>query len=92
MAEAKCIEVDNKQTTRAQAGCFASRTTIKYWQVFIAMHRWNLHEYHVFFLASQYLPISLMGRRLILQWVMLARKQRHGHHSFVKLPLPQRTL
>ena len=78
MAGAKCIEVDNKQATRAQAGCFTSRTT--YYQILASAYcdaSFNPAWYHVFFLVSEHLPISLVGRRLILQWMMLARMQRH---------------
>jgi hypothetical protein len=51
MVEAKCIEVDNKQATLAQADPAAQpKLNNEQWQALIALHRTLLHEHHDFFL------------------------------------------
>lgn len=47
MVEAKCIEVDNKQATLAQADPGAQpKLNNEQWQALIALHRTLLHEHH----------------------------------------------
>jgi hypothetical protein len=51
MVEAKCIEVDNKQASLAQADPGAQpKLNNEQWQALIALHRTLLHEHHDFFL------------------------------------------
>jgi len=54
MVEAKCIEVDNKQATLAQADPSAQpKLNNEQWRALIALHRTLLYEHHDFLLASQ---------------------------------------
>ncbi len=47
MVEAKCIEVDNKQATLAQADPGAQpKLNNEQWQALIVLHRTLLHEHH----------------------------------------------
>jgi hypothetical protein len=51
MVEAKCIEVDNKQATPAQADPGVQpKLNNEQWQALIALHRTLLYEHHDFFL------------------------------------------
>ena len=56
MVEAKCIDVDEKQSAAAQEPDPLLRTSLsnEQWQALIALHRTLLHEHHDFFLASQH--------------------------------------
>lgn len=85
MVEAKCIEVDNKQATLAQADGAQSKLNNEQWQALIALHRTLLHEHHDFFLASQHPSASPALRRLASKYAMPARMWRHGIHSFLEL-------
>ncbi|KAK0105867.1 hypothetical protein ONS95_004380 [Cadophora gregata] len=86
MVEAKCIEVDNKQATLAQADPNSQpKLNNEQWQALIALHRTLLHEHHDFFLASQHPSASLALRRLASKYAMPARMWRHGIHSFLEL-------
>jgi hypothetical protein len=86
MVEAKCIEVDNKQATLAQADPGAQpKLNNEQWQALIALHRTLLHEHHDFFLASQHPSASAALRRLASKYAMPARMWRHGIHSFLEL-------
>ena len=86
MVEAKCIEVDNKQATLAQADPGAQpKLNNEQWQALIALHRTLLHEHHDFFLASQHPSASPALRRLASKYAMPARMWRHGIHSFLEL-------
>jgi hypothetical protein len=86
MVEAKCIEVDNKQATLAQADPGAQpKLNNEQWQALIALHRTPLHEHHDFFLASQHPSASPALRRLASKYAMPARMWRHGIHSFLEL-------
>jgi hypothetical protein len=85
MVEAKCIEVDNKQATLAQADGAQSKLNNEQWQALIALHRTLLHEHHDFFLASQHPSASSTLRRLASKYAMPARMWRHGIHSFLEL-------
>ncbi|KAL2062098.1 hypothetical protein VTL71DRAFT_6364 [Oculimacula yallundae] len=86
MVEAKCIEVDNKQATLAQADPTSHpKLNNEQWQALIALHRTLLHEHHDFFLASQHPSASPALRRLAAKYAMPARMWRHGIHSFLEL-------
>jgi hypothetical protein len=86
MVEAKCIEVDNKQATLAQADPGAQpKLNNEQWQALIALHRTLLHEHHDFFLASQHPSASPALCRLASKYAMPARMWRHGIHSFLEL-------
>ncbi|CAG8955760.1 hypothetical protein HYFRA_00011627 [Hymenoscyphus fraxineus] len=86
MVEAKCIEVDNKQATLAQADTGnPPKLNNEQWQALIALHRTLLHEHHDFFLASQHPSASPALRRLASKYAMPARMWRHGIHSFLEL-------
>lgn len=86
MVEAKCIEVDNKQATLAQADLSGQpKLNNEQWQALIALHRTLLHEHHDFFLASQHPSASPALRRLASKYAMPARMWRHGIHSFLEL-------
>ncbi|CAJ2503087.1 Uu.00g104810.m01.CDS01 [Anthostomella pinea] len=80
MVEAKCIEVDNAQSSQSDA-----KLNNEQWQALIALHRTLLHEHHDFFLASQHPSASLALRRLASKYAMPARMWRHGIHSFLEL-------
>jgi hypothetical protein len=84
--EARCIEVDNKQATLAQADPEAQpKLNNEQWQALIALHRTLLHEHHDFFLASQHPSASAALRRLASKYAMPSRMWRHGIHSFLEL-------
>ena len=86
MVEAKCIEVDNKHATLAQADPTSpQKIHNEQWQAIIALHRTLLHEHHDFFLASQHPSASPALRRLAAKYAMPARMWRHGIHSFLEL-------
>ncbi|KAG4428020.1 hypothetical protein IFR05_016498, partial [Cadophora sp. M221] len=86
MVEAKCIEVDNKQATLAQADPSSQpKLNNEQWQALIALHRTLLHEHHDFFLATQHPSASPALRRLASKYAMPARMWRHGIHSFLEL-------
>ncbi|KAF8853318.1 hypothetical protein BDZ45DRAFT_81676 [Acephala macrosclerotiorum] len=84
MVEAKCIEVDNKQTTLANSGAPPILNN-EQWEALIALHRTLLHEHHDFFLASQHPSASPALRCLASKYAMPARMWRHGIHSFLEL-------
>jgi len=85
MVKAKCIEVDNKQATLAQADDAQTKLNNEQWQALITLHRTLLHKHHDFFLASQHPSTSPALRRLASKYAMPARIWRHGIHSFLKL-------
>ena len=86
MVEAKCIEVDNKQATLAEADPGAQpKLNNEQCQALIALHGTLLHEHHDFFLASQHPSASPALRRLASKYAMPARMWRHGIHSFLEL-------
>ncbi|KAK7414274.1 hypothetical protein QQX98_006871 [Neonectria punicea] len=60
MVEAKCIEVDNAQSSNTDD----SKLNNEQWQALIALHRTLLHEHHDFFLASQHPSASAPLRTL----------------------------
>ncbi|KAI2639191.1 hypothetical protein GGS21DRAFT_506327 [Xylaria nigripes] len=80
MVEAKCIEVDNAQSSQSDA-----KLNNKQWQALIALHRTLLHEHHDFFLASQHPSASPALKQLATKYAMPARMWRHAIHSFLEL-------
>ena len=87
MVEAKCIDVDDKQSVAAQEKDPAKQTrlTPEQWQALIALHKTLLHEHHDFFLASQHPSASPALSRLAAKYSMPARMWRHGIHAFLEV-------
>ena len=87
MVEAKCIDVDEKQSAAAQDRNPARRTSLtpEQWQALIALHKTLLHEHHDFFLASQHPSASPALSRLAAKYSMPARMWRHGIHAFLEV-------
>jgi hypothetical protein len=66
MAEAKCINVDNKQATLAKADPGARpKLNNEQWQALIALHRTRLHEHEHYSRASQHPTFSSTVNRRI---------------------------
>ena len=87
MVEAKCVDVDEKQSIAAQERDPKRQTKLsnEQWQALIALHRTLLHEHHDFFLASQHPSAGLALTRLAVQYSMPGRMWRHGIHSFLEV-------
>ena len=87
MVEAKCIEIDEKQSSVVQEKDLAKRMDLKkdQWQSLIALHKQLLHEHHDFFLASQHPSASPALNRLAAKYSMPARMWRHGIHAFLEV-------
>ena len=87
MVEAKCIDVDNKQTAAAQERDPSRRTqlTPEQWSALIALHKTLLHEHHDFFLASQHPSASPALTKLAEKYSMPARMWKHGIHAFLEV-------
>lgn len=87
MVEAKCIDVDEKQSIAAQERDPSKQTTLapEQWQALIALHKTLLHEHHDFFLASQHPSASSALSRLAAKYSMPARMWRHGIHAFLEV-------
>lgn len=87
MVEAKCIEVDEKQSATAGELDHSkhSKLTDDQWQALIALHKTLLHEHHDFFLASQHPSASAALSRLAAKYSMPARMWRHGIHAFLEV-------
>ena len=87
MVEAKCIEVDEKQTMLAQDKDLLKKQplTNDQWRSLIALHKQLLHEHHDFFLASQHPSASFNLSRLTAKHSMPARMWRHGIHAFLEV-------
>ena len=87
MVEAKCIDIDDKQSSAAQEKDPAKRIKLKndQWQSLIALHKQLLHEHHDFFLASQHPSASPALSRLAAKYSMPARMWRHGIHAFLEV-------
>ncbi|TEY71388.1 hypothetical protein BOTCAL_0094g00320 [Botryotinia calthae] len=84
MAEAKCIEVDNKQAASANFSTKSKKSNEEWQALIIALHRTLLHEHHDFFLASQHPHASPALRRLASKYAMPARMWSHGISSFLE--------
>ena len=87
MVEAKCIDIDEKQSTAAQEKDPSKRAILKndQYQSLIALHKQLLHEHHDFFLASQHPAASPALSRLAAKYSMPARMWRHGIHAFLEV-------
>ena len=87
MVEAKCIDIDDKQSSTAQEKDPTKRMNLKndQWQSLIALHKQLLHEHHDFFLASQHPSASPALSRLAAKYSMPARMWRHGIHAFLEV-------
>jgi hypothetical protein len=87
MVEAKCIDVDEKQTAAAQELDPSKRTSLtgEQWSALIALHKTLLHEHHDFFLASQHPAASPALSKLASKYSMPARMWRHGIHAFLEV-------
>lgn len=87
MVEAKCIDIDERQSAAAQEKDPNKRVNLKndQWQSLIALHKQLLHEHHDFFLASQHPSASPALSRLAAKYSMPARMWRHGIHAFLEV-------
>ena len=85
MVEAKCIDVDSKQSEASQGKTQVQKLTNEQWQALIALHKTLLHEHHDFFLASQHPSASPALSRLAAKYSMPARMWRHGIHAFLEV-------
>ena len=87
MVEAKCIDIDERQSVAAQEKDPTKRVNLKndQWQSLIALHKQLLHEHHDFFLASQHPSASPALSRLAAKYSMPARMWRHGIHAFLEV-------
>ena len=87
MVEAKCIDVDEKQTVCVQEKDMSLKKplTTDQWRSLIALHKQLLHEHHDFFLASQHPSASLNLSKLAAKYSMPARMWRHGIHAFLEV-------
>ena len=87
MVEAKCIDIDEKQSAAAQEKDPSKRAILKndQYQSLIALHKQLLHEHHDFFLASQHPAASAALSRLAAKYSMPARMWRHGIHAFLEV-------
>ena len=87
VVEAKCVDVDEKQSIAAPERDLARQTKLsnEQWQALIALHRTLLHEHHDFFLAFQHPSAGPALTRLAAQYSMPGRMWRHGIHSFLEV-------
>ncbi|KAL6717752.1 hypothetical protein ACLMJK_003837 [Lecanora helva] len=87
MVEAKCIDIDERQSAAAQERDPAKRPelTNDQWQSLIALHKQLLHEHHDFFLASQHPSASPALSKLAAKYSMPTRLWRHGIHAFLEV-------
>ncbi|KAL9629167.1 MAG: hypothetical protein Q9164_006993, partial [Protoblastenia rupestris] len=87
MVEAKCIDVDEKQTASAQEKDSTKKIPLTHdqWRSLIALHKQLLHEHHDFFLASQHPSASTKLSTLAAKYSMPARMWRHGIHAFLEV-------
>ncbi|MCJ1286474.1 hypothetical protein MMC26_005820 [Xylographa opegraphella] len=87
MVEAKCMDIDDKQSLAALEKDPSKQTKLKpeQWQALIALHKTLLHEHHDFFLASQHPSASPALSRLAAKYSMPARMWRHGIHAFLEV-------
>ena len=87
VVEAKCIEVDEKQTQSAQERDPIRQTklTSEQYSALIALHKTLLNEHHDFFLATQHPSATAALRRLPAKYSIPARMWRHGIHAFLEV-------
>ena len=85
MTEAKCIDVDSKQSEADQGQTQVQQLANVHWQGLIALHQTLLHQHHDFFLASQHPSTSPALSRLAAKYSMPARMWRHGIYDFLEI-------
>ena len=87
MVEAKCIDIDERQSAAAQEKNPNKRINLKndQWQSLIALHKQLLHEHHDFFQASQHPSANPALNRIAIKYSMPARMWRHGIHAFLEV-------
>ncbi len=87
LVEAKCVDIDERQSTAAQEKGPTRRVSLKndQWQSLIALHKQLLYEHHDFFLASQHPSASPALSGLAAKYSMPARMWRHGIHAFLEV-------
>ena len=88
MVEAKCIDIDEKQSAVKQpiANAFNKvKVRNDQWQSLIVLYKQLLHEHHDFFLVSQHPSASPALRKLAAKYSMPARMWRHGIHAFLEV-------
>ena len=87
MVEAKCVDVDEKQSIAALEKDPTRQTKLsnEQWQALIALHRTLLHEHHDFFLAPHHPSAGPELTRLAARYSMPAQMWRHGIHSFLEV-------
>ncbi|KAL6718643.1 hypothetical protein ACLMJK_002877 [Lecanora helva] len=75
MVEAKCIDIDERQSAAAQEKDPTKKPelTNDQWQSLIALHKQLLHEHHDFFLASQHPSASPALSKLAAKYSMPAQ-------------------
>ena len=85
MVEAKCIDVDEKQSIPAQKEALRREPLRNdQWQSLIAIHKQLLHEHHDFLLASQHPSASSNLSKLAAKYSLPARMWHHGIHAFLE--------
>ena len=87
LVEAKCMDVDKKQSRAAleRDPALKSKLNDEQWQALIALHKTLLHEHHDFFLASQHPSANEALSQLAERYTMPARMWRHGIHAFLEV-------
>ena len=87
MVEAKCVDLDERQSAAAVEKDVSKKFELKNdrWHSLIALHKQLLHEHHDFFLASQHPSASPALSRLAARYSMPARMWRHGIHAFLEV-------
>ena len=87
MVEAKCIDIDERQSSTAQGNGTSKSMHLNndQWHSLIALHKQLLHEHHDFFLASQHPSASPTLSRLATKYAMPVRMWRHGIHAFLEV-------
>ena len=87
MVNAKCIDINERQSPTAQEKGTPKSIHLKndQWQSLIPLHKQLLHEHHDFFLASQHPSASPALSRLAAKYAMPARMWRHGIYTFLEV-------
>ena len=87
MVEAKCIDVDERQSAAAQEKDPSKKVQLEndQWQSLLALHGQLLHEHHDFLLASQHPSASPALGRLATKYEMPGRMWKHGIQAFIEV-------
>ncbi|KAL9120167.1 MAG: hypothetical protein Q9187_003275 [Circinaria calcarea] len=80
VVEAKCIDIDVKQSAATQDRNRIYQTQEK-WQTLMALHQTLLQEHHDFSLVSQHPSASPAARRLAAKYSLPPRMWKHGIHA-----------